>query len=74
MNDLIAHDMFTLRGTNEIERMDAQQLADHGIERQGDIFVRDGKVVHEIPRVRTFLRRLLANLTSEPVRLKAVRA
>jgi hypothetical protein len=60
-NSIIATDMFTLKGSNEIERMDDRQLADLGIERKGNTFLCYGKVVHEIPGfdVRTFVSLIL---------------
>lgn len=73
-NSIIATDMFTLRGSHELDRMDDIQLADLGIERRGNAFLRDGKVVYEIPKfdARTFLSRIVTNLA--PGFLRSARA
>ena len=59
---IIATDMFHLRGSTALERMDDRQLADLGIERQGRSYLRDGKLVYEVSRFDAgeFLSRIVA--------------
>jgi hypothetical protein len=66
-NSIIASNMFTLRGSHELERMDDTQLADLGIECQGNAFLHDGQVVYEIPRFEalTFLSRIVTVTLAE---------
>ena len=73
-NSIIATDMFILRGAHDLEWMDATQLADLGIERKGNMFLRDGKVVHEISKfdAGTFLSRIVTILA--PKHLRSARA
>ena len=65
---IIATDMLTLRGSHDLERMDDKQLADLGIERQGNVFVLDGEVVYQVKRfeILPFVGRIVAALAAEP--------
>lgn len=73
-NSIIATDMFTLRGEHAFERMDDAQLADLGIQRQGNVYLRSGKVVHEITKfdASEFVSRIAAILA--PNRRRAATA
>ena len=71
---IIASDMLTLRGSHALEQLDDLQLADLGMERQGNTYLRYGKVVHEASRFD--LGRLLTRIAAlrAPARLRAARA
>jgi uncharacterized protein YjiS (DUF1127 family) len=48
LTSIINTEFLRLRGTSELEQLDEHMLADIGVERHGDVFVHEGRVVSKV--------------------------